>query len=272
MVRVGSEQHLISDHPQQHMGRTPSDASFPALTGSPSHRPYSPAGGMPRSLPLITLSMLMSSVTNHSDLNWSRGVWSPGLWSPGLGLWSNDFRCLVSWSPGDRPPGLWSPGPCLRSPCIWSPDLMENCLLEIGLLVPVPGLRSPSLLETGLQVSGLLVSVPGLWSPGLLESGLVCPLSWDSVSTLSCEADVCYAACCSPLIGGLNSSLGSRTQSGLSAGEAGTPRSRSGLPPHPPSPVASPGRQGRPQLPPHSGPHQQLPADMQVCHSSVCSC
>ncbi|BDA42678.1 probable AP2-like ethylene-responsive transcription factor PLT2 at N-terminal half [Coccomyxa sp. Obi] len=115
MVRVGSEQHLISDHPQQHMGRTPSDASYPGLTGSPSHRPYSPGGGMP-----------------------------------------------------------------------------------------------------------------------------------------------------SPLIGGLNSSLGSRTQSGLSAGEAGTPRSRSGLPPHPLSPVASPGRQGRPQLPPHSAPHQQFPADMQV--------
>ncbi len=54
MVRVGSEQHLISDHPQQHMGRTPSDASYPALTGSPSHRPYSPGGGMPRSVPLIT--------------------------------------------------------------------------------------------------------------------------------------------------------------------------------------------------------------------------
>ena len=68
---------------------------------------------------------------------------------------------------------------------------------------------------------------------------------------------------CSPLIGGLNGSLGLRSQSGLSVGEAGTPR-RSGLPPHPPSPAASPSHHSRAQLPPHSGPHQQPPSDMQA--------
>ncbi|KAK9909362.1 hypothetical protein WJX75_001049 [Coccomyxa subellipsoidea] len=116
MVRVGSEQHLISDHPQQHMGRAPSDTPYPGQSGSPSHRPYSP-------------------------------------------------------SPGSMP---------------------------------------------------------------------------------------------SPLIGGLNSSLGLRSHSSLSVGEAGAPRARAGLPPHPPSPAASPSHRSRAQLPAHSAPHQQPPSDMQV--------
>lgn len=100
MVRVGSEQHLISDQPQQHMGRTPSDASYPALTGSPSHRPYSPGGGMPRSLPL---SLSQCSVTSH----WlSTGLLgSPGIMKTDVLVWSGLFSlslvswCLVSWRP-----------------------------------------------------------------------------------------------------------------------------------------------------------------------------
>lgn len=50
MVRVGSEQHLISDNPQQQlMSRVPSEPSYPGIPGSPSHRPYSPsAANMPR--------------------------------------------------------------------------------------------------------------------------------------------------------------------------------------------------------------------------------
>lgn len=57
MVRVGSEQHLISDQPQQHMGRNPSDTPYPGQSGSPSHRPYSPSpGSMPRCFPSLQTS------------------------------------------------------------------------------------------------------------------------------------------------------------------------------------------------------------------------
>lgn len=49
MVRVGSEQHLISDGPQGMMGRTPSEPSFMPLPGSPSHRSFSPTtANLPR--------------------------------------------------------------------------------------------------------------------------------------------------------------------------------------------------------------------------------
>lgn len=75
----------------------------------------------------------------------------------------------------------------------------------------------------------------------------------------------CAVPVCSPLIGGLNSSLGLRSHSSLSVGEAGTPRARAGLPPHPPSPAASPSHRSRAQLPAHSAPHQQPLSDMQAC-------
>jgi hypothetical protein len=49
MVRVGSEQHIISEGPHGHMGRTPSEPSFMQLPASPSHRSFSPtAANLPR--------------------------------------------------------------------------------------------------------------------------------------------------------------------------------------------------------------------------------
>ena len=54
----------------------------------------------------------------------------------------------------------------------------------------------------------------------------------------ACSSGVCHV--CSPLIGGLNGSLGSRAHSGLIPGEPGTPRgSRSSLNP---GPQGSPGQ------------------------------
>ncbi len=66
----------------------------------------------------------------------------------------------------------------------------------------------------------------------------------------------------SPLIGGLNGSLGSRSQSGLSVGEPGTPQRGSLLPPH--SPKVSAAQHARPQAQ-AGGARQQSGNDMQVC-------
>jgi hypothetical protein len=65
---------------------------------------------------------------------------------------------------------------------------------------------------------------------------------------------------CSPLIGGLNGSLGSRTQSGLSVGES-NPSQRAGLPP-PHSPLVSAPQQALSQAPATS--QHQTGNDMQV--------
>ena len=72
------------------------------------------------------------------------------------------------------------------------------------------------------------------------------------MQSASCSR-VCDA--CSPLIGGLNGSLGSRAHSGLAPGEPGTPRaSRSSL---------NPGTQGSPGQ--GAAPRAHLATDMQVC-------
>ena len=193
MVRVGSEQHLISDHPQQqHLGRTPSDTSYPGQSGSPSHRPYSP---------------------------------SPG--------------SMLRWAPLHKKDSRWQPAVMAIQQKRWkaSDDSSEthSYLLTLDFFLKV----ARSELDTPAVV--------------LLRAMLL----WKGVS--------CAVPVCSPLIGGLNGSLGLRSHSGLSVGEAGTPRARSGLPPHPPSPAASPSHRSRAQLPAHSAPYQQPPSDMQAC-------